>query len=147
MSKQDFSKYFNPAATNIEISTQVSVGTAEDSGWEFSDLYEDARRRDSETGEVVESYKAARERIRKEWSIEVDIVGPKEGPTVTYVVKSWHNGNVERGDRQDTGDAEKSIEDVIYWIENDKYENVSDYSYEEEGNTYQPSFAQFNTQA
>lgn len=140
MTTQDFSKYFNPAVTNLDFFITVDIPTAEKSGWDFTGLYEDAQ---SASGE---SYEKARKRVRKEWSIEVKIYGEKTKPSVLYCIKSFHNGNWEHSDLMDTGDAEKTIQDVIYWLENDKEEQVRDESWGE-NYTSQPAFAQFNTQA
>ena len=134
---KNFSHYFNPDVTNIDIHIKVSLGTAEDTGWEFSDLYENI---EMATGEP---FNIARERVREEWSITVSIVGEKNNPDVTYYITSTNN---ETGDRQQTGDNEQSIKDVISWIESNVTESIVDHSWEESGNTYQPAFFQFETQ-
>lgn len=145
MKKQDFSKYFNSQVTNLDLFITVGVDTAEGSGWDFSDMFESARRR-NEDDETIETYDKARNRIRKNWSIEVKIYGEKATPSVLYCIKSWHNGNVECGGLMDTGDDEKTIQDVIAWLENGQEEQVRDLSYDDK-DTHQPAFAQFNTQA
>ena len=43
---KNLANYFNPNVTDLEIFVTVGMGTAEDTGWEFSDLYEASRERD-----------------------------------------------------------------------------------------------------
>ena len=141
---KNLANYFNPNVTDLEIFVTVGMGTAEDTGWEFSDLYEASRERDEE-GDVVESYDDARQRLRADASICVKIEGDKESPRVSYVVITTWKGNREAGDTQDTGDDEQSIKDCIEWLESNVTESVRDYSFETAGNTYRPAFAQFET--
>lgn len=142
----NYSNYFNPKVTDLEIFVTVGMDTAEDTGWEFSDLYEASRERDGE-GNVIESYEDARQRVRADGSICVLISGEKENPSVMYHIITTWKGNREPGDTQDTGDAKQSIEDVISWLEDGLEEKVNDHSFESAGNTYQPAFAQFETQS
>jgi hypothetical protein len=135
------SNSFNPAVEVLDISITVGIETADKTGWEFSDLYEQSRRRDNSTGDVVESYEDAAARIKAEWSMTVVIKGNPTAPKMHYYLESTNN---ECGDSQPTGDDEQTIKDVIQWLTDGVTEKVRDHSYDA-NNCYQPAFTQFAT--
>ena len=132
-----FSKFFNPKTSIIEFRIQVSLDLADRTGWEFSDLYEECRQH-------KEAYEDSMKRIRKDWSIEVRIYGPKSSPSTLFCVGSWYNGKIEWGPTKETGDDEQTIKDVIQWLTDGAAEAVKDFSYDK-SDKYYPAFAQFNT--
>lgn len=141
MSQVNFSKYFNPEVTDLDLVVKVGLDTANDTGWEFQDEFENSRNH-----EIGETYDQAKERVRKEWTVVVTIKGEKANPTVLYYLQSYWKGNIESGDSQDTGDAEETIKNVIQWLTDGVQEEVYDRSWEDKGNTYQPAFAGLATQ-
>ena len=131
-----FPKFFNPEVTDLDFHITVSFRTAHESGWDFSEWIE--RDRDE-----AETFSEAQERILNEWSICVTIRGKKNCPNVTYCCVE-PDGTHQHG--QETGDARKTVEDVIQWLSEKSQEIVRDFSLECSGDTYQPAFAQFKTQ-
>lgn len=145
----NFSHYFNPATTDLELYVTVSMATAEDSGWDYTEFYELSRKQNlNDFGETEyhETYDEARDRLRTEASVRVILRGNKNNPEAKTYIVTYNGPNEECGDTEDAGDVEKTITDVIYWLEKTLTEKVKDLSFENEGDTYSPAFAQFKTQ-
>lgn len=136
---KNFSNYFNPNVTDLDIRITVPFCVAEKT-WDFNEIIEDQAIMSGET------FAQVRKRLAYDWRVTVHIEGKKDSPYTRFYFQSWENGNWENGGYEPTGDDEQTIKDVIEWLAAGLQIGVDDYSFESAGDTYQPAFAQFNTQ-
>lgn len=132
----NFQEYFNPEVTDLDFHITIPVTAAYDNGWDFTEYVEHER-------EEGETYSDALNRfLSSDWQMCVTIRGKKEDPSTTFCFVDTDGLHQHS---QWTGDNEKTIQDVIQWL-SDGFDDVRDFSWESDGDTYQPAFSQFKTQ-